>query len=72
MEAIKQNAPAILLAHNHPTATGLVASPEDIRITELAYQAGELLQIALLDHLLVGSQEWLSLRSQGLGFPAPR
>lgn len=71
MEAVKANAPAILLAHNHPSATGLVASPEDIRVTELAYQAGDLLQISLLDHLIIGNQEWISLKQQGLGFPEP-
>jgi DNA repair protein RadC len=69
MEAVKQNAPAIILSHCHPSGNGTNPSPEDIRVTELAYQAGQLLQITLLDHLIIGNQEWLSLKSQGLGFP---
>jgi DNA repair protein RadC len=69
MEAVKQNAPSIILSPCHPSGSGTNPSPEDIRVTELAIQAGELLQIALLDHLIIGNQEWMSLKSSCLAFP---
>jgi DNA repair protein RadC len=67
-EAVKQNAPSIILSHNHPGG-GCEPSPEDIRVSELAAQAGELLQIHLLDQIIIGNQTWFSLREHGLGFP---
>jgi DNA repair protein RadC len=66
-EAVRLNTPALLLSHNHPSGS-LEPSPEDIRVTEEAVKAGRLLGIEVLDHLIVGKDEWLSLRQRGLGF----
>jgi DNA repair protein RadC len=65
--AVQVNAPAILLSHNHPS--GLPdPSPEDVRMTEAAHQAGQLLGIDLVDHLIVAREGWVSLKEKGLGF----
>lgn len=68
MEAVKQNAPNIILSHCHPSGVA-DASPEDVHLTGLAHEAGQLLNINLLDHILVGRNQWLSFRDKGLGFP---
>lgn len=68
MEAVKVNAPSMILSHCHPSGA-VDPSPEDVKVTQLVYEAGQLLDIKLLDHILVGRNQWLSLRKQGLGFP---
>jgi len=67
-EAVKQNAPSIIVSHSHPSGSP-EPSPEDLSVNELAVQAGELLQIAVLDQIIIGNQTWFSLREHGLGFP---
>jgi len=66
-EAVRVNAPALLLSHVHPSGHA-DPSPEDIRVTEDAYQAGKLLGIDVLDHIIVAREEWISLKERGLGF----
>ncbi len=66
-EAIRQNSAAIIVVHNHPSGDP-TPSPEDIAITELIHQAGQLLDIDVLDHLIIGRQRYVSLRERGLGF----
>ena len=66
-EAIKDNATAIILAHNHPSGDP-TPSPDDIRVTEEIVKAGKLLDIEVLDHLIIGLQRYLSLKERGLGF----
>ncbi|CAN5912227.1 hypothetical protein BH24BAC1_BH24BAC1_36810 [soil metagenome] len=66
-EAVRVNAPAILLAHNHPGGSA-DPSPEDERTTAVAVQAGGILGISVLDHLVIGRGTWISLREKGLGF----
>lgn len=66
-EAVRHNATSIILAHNHPSGDPS-PSPEDIRITELAIEAGKLLEIEILDHIVIGHQRWLSLREKHLAF----
>ncbi len=66
-QAIIENSPAILVAHNHPTGDP-TPSPEDVAITRNIQEAGELLDIQVLDHLIVGRGSFTSLRGQGLGF----
>lgn len=46
-------------------------SPEDVKTTSLLYEAGQLLGIQLLDHVIVGDNQFTSLRTLRLGFPAP-
>ena len=66
-EAVRVNAPALLLSHVHPSGQ-VDPSPEDVRVTAEAVQAGKILGIDLLDHIIVGNGVWLSLREHGLGF----
>jgi DNA repair protein RadC len=66
-EAIRVNASAIIIAHNHPSGD-ISPSAEDIQVTRDVVAAGKLLDIDLLDHLIVGTDGWTSLRERGLGF----
>ena len=63
-EAISSGAAAILLAHNHPSGDPS-PSPEDLQLTRRLVEAGQLLGIPVLDHLIVGTGEPLSLRANG-------
>ena len=53
--------------HNHPSGDP-EPSREDQRLTELVREAGELLDVELLDHLVIGRRDFVSLRERGLGF----
>lgn len=66
-DAIKRNCAAIIVAHNHPSGDP-TPSPEDVRITRQISEAGKLLDIELLDHLIIGHQRFVSLKERGLGF----
>lgn len=68
-DAIKSNAVAIILAHNHPSGDP-TPSREDVRLTEQVVEAGKLLDIEVLDHLVIGQQRYVSLKERGLGFGA--
>ncbi|MFA5447800.1 MAG: DNA repair protein RadC [Sphaerochaeta sp.] len=59
-EAIRQRATAIIVAHNHPSGN-LEPSPEDRDVTRRLRQAGELLGIKVLDHLIFCEEGYLSL-----------
>jgi DNA repair protein RadC len=61
------NSAAIIVAHNHPSGS-TEASPEDIDATRSIIRAGELLQVEVLDHLIIGQGSWLSMREQRLGW----
>jgi DNA repair protein RadC len=63
--AILANASAVLLAHNHPSGDAC-PSQEDLAITQRLKQAGELLGIAVLDHLVIGDGTFVSLKERGL------
>ena len=65
--AIMYNGVSVILAHNHPSGDP-TPSPEDVRITELLYETGEKLDIAVLDHLVIGGNRFVSLKERGLGF----
>jgi DNA repair protein RadC len=66
-EAVRRNAPALILAHNHPSGDPS-PSPEDISLTRTLIAAGETLDIILLDHLIIAGSEWRSLKEMGLAF----
>lgn len=66
-EAVRQNATALIIAHNHPSGDP-TPSPEDIQVTRSIVEAGELLGIEVLDHLVIGHQRFISLKERGLGF----
>jgi DNA repair protein RadC len=65
--AIATNAPAIIIAHNHPS-NDVQPSPEDVLLTRELCEAGRRLDIELIDHLVVGQDKVLSMRERGLGF----
>ncbi len=66
-EAIRDNATAVIIAHNHPSGD-LAPSPQDVRFTEDAIRAGKMLDIQVLDHLVISGDAFLSMRERGLGF----
>jgi DNA repair protein RadC len=66
-EAVRANAAAVIVAHNHPSGDPS-PSPEDIAVTRALVEAGRLLDIEVLDHLIIGKDRHLSLRQAGLGF----
>jgi len=65
--AVRLNAASIVLAHNHPSGDP-TPSPEDVRFTESCVEAGRILDIKLLDHIIVGKDRWVSLKERRLGF----
>jgi DNA repair protein RadC len=66
-DAIRANASAIVVAHNHPSGDP-TPSPDDVAVTRAIVQAGKLLDIDVLDHLVIGQGKWVSLKERGLGF----
>lgn len=65
--ALQRNAAAILIAHNHPS-TDPTPSPDDVTVTRVIVQAGKLLDVSVIDHLVIGLSRWTSLKEKGLGF----
>ena len=65
--AIQRMAPAILVCHNHPSGDP-TPSPDDVAVTRAMVQAGRLLDVDLLDHLVIGGSRYVSLKERGLGF----
>ncbi|MDV3904781.1 DNA repair protein [Elizabethkingia anophelis] len=63
--ALKANASAIILCHNHPSGN-LKPSTQDIQLTEKIKNGGKLLEIQVLDHLIVTSEGYLSFHDEGL------
>ena len=63
--ALLANATSIILAHNHPSGDPS-PSPEDVRVTRELAEAGRLLGIELLDHLVIGDSGYVSLKERGL------
>jgi DNA repair protein RadC len=61
--AITRNCPAILVCHNHPSGDP-TPSPEDLAVTEQLVQAGKVLEIELVDHLIIGNHKYTSLKEQ--------
>lgn len=64
-EAIRENSTSIIMAHNHPSGDP-TPSPEDVQITKQVVEAGNLLNIKVLDHLIIGKQRYTSLKERGL------
>ncbi len=60
---IKRSAAKLILAHNHPSGD-VQPSREDLALTERLYQAGNLLGIEILDHLIIGHNTFLSMKEK--------
>jgi DNA repair protein RadC len=65
--AVRRNASNIIIVHNHPSGDP-TPSPDDVALTRAIVQAGKLLDIDVLDHLVIGRGRWVSLKERGLGF----
>jgi DNA repair protein RadC len=66
-EAIRRNCPSLIAVHNHPSGDP-TPSPEDVAVTRQIVEAGKLMDIEALDHLVVAKTRFVSLRERGLGF----
>jgi DNA repair protein RadC len=64
-EAISRRAASVICVHNHPSGS-LDASPQDIAITRQLSEAGALLGIPLLDHIIVTKTGYASMKEHGL------
>ncbi len=65
--AVRRNATAVILAHNHPSGDA-GPSPEDVAVTRRLVAAGGIMGIEVLDHLVVAEGRYVSMRRLGLGF----
>ena len=65
IEALQKNAVAIIIMHNHPSGDPS-PSQEDIYTTNRIKEAGELIGIKLLDHIIIGDNCYISFREQGM------
>lgn len=63
--AIKRSSASILCAHNHPSGDP-TPSPEDIHLTNRLMEAGQIIGIDVLDHIVIGDRTFVSLKEQGL------
>jgi len=66
-EAIRRNCPSLIVLHNHPSGD-VSPSPEDVAVTRQIVEAGKLMDVEVLDHLIVSQHKFVSLKERGLGF----
>ncbi len=66
-EAVRSNASALIAVHNHPSGDP-TPSAQDVAVTRKMVEAGELLGVKVLDHLVIGRGRWVSLKERHLGF----
>lgn len=64
-EAISASAASVIFVHNHPSGDA-EASEDDIRLTKRLAEAGEIVGIDILDHIIICDKNYLSLKRQGL------
>src|SRR5262249_55253892 len=62
--ALLANASAVIAAHNPPRGDA-EPSPEDLAVTTRLREAGRLVGIELIDHLIIGAEGWVSLKERG-------
>ncbi len=62
-EALKHGCASIIVVHNHPSGDP-APSPQDISITKRLIEIGELVGIEVLDHLVIGSDGYISMREE--------
>lgn len=65
--AIRRNSPNVIIVHNHPSGDP-EPSPDDVAVTRAFVEAGKLLDIKVLDHLVIGNGRFVSLKERRLGF----
>ena len=64
-EAISASAASVIFIHNHPSGD-TTPSEDDIKLTKRLAEAGELMGIEVLDHIIIGGKDYLSLKREGL------
>ena len=69
-DAVRQHAAGIVVVHNHPSGDP-APSPDDLHLTAESVAAGRLLDVAVLDHLIIGHDAYVSLRDRGVAFDSP-
>jgi len=62
---LRQRAAAIILVHNHPSGDP-EPSGEDVNVTKRLSEAGEILGIKVLDHIVIGGQKYKSIKEMGI------
>lgn len=65
--AIRRNASGVIVVHNHPSGDP-TPSPDDLAVTRALVQAGKLVDVDMLDHLIIGQGRFTSMKERGLGF----
>ncbi|SPU37942.1 DNA repair protein RadC [Lysinibacillus capsici] len=63
-EAVKRSAASIICAHNHPSGVP-TPSTEDIEVTKRIVEAGYIIGIELIDHVIIGDHQYISLKEKG-------
>jgi DNA repair protein RadC len=63
--AIEYGAAALILAHNHPSGEP-EPSEDDLKVTRKIVEVGKLMEIDVLDHIIIGNDNYVSLRERGL------
>ncbi len=66
-EPIRRHAAGMVIVHNHPSGDP-TPSPDDLHLTAETIAAGRLLDIDVLDHVILGNGQWISLRERGVTF----
>jgi DNA repair protein RadC len=66
-DAVRAHAAGLIVVHNHPSGDP-EPSPDDVHLTAEAIAAGRLLDVAVLDHVVIASGGYVSLRDRGLAF----
>jgi len=64
-KAIIANATGIIMAHNHPS-NSCDPSTDDVRLTSLMRDAGKIVDITLMDHIIVGERDYFSFREKNI------
>jgi len=70
-EAVRRNAPSVVLVHNHPSGDP-APSADDVKVTKHVLEAAAHLDIEVLDHIIIGDRRYLSLKQLDLAFPPER
>lgn len=65
--AVRRNLPGIAIVHNHPSGDP-TPSDDDVRITKQLVAAGKMLDIDVLDHIVIGTGRFVSMKERRLGF----
>ncbi|MHA6259323.1 RadC family protein [Sporosarcina sp. CAU 1771] len=63
-EAVKRSAASLICAHNHPSGNP-APSPEDIEVTKRLMEAGSVMGIEVIDHVIIGNHKFISLKEKG-------